>query len=76
MALMITEECINCGVCEPECPHEAISPGDDIYVIDPNKCIECTDQDPPEPRCVEVCPVDAMVVNPDYPRPEGAHWEP
>ena len=75
MALMITEECINCGVCEPECPHEAISPGDDIYVIDPAKCIECIDQDPPEPSCVGVCPVDAIHIDPDQPRPEGAVYE-
>jgi len=41
MALKITEECINCDVCEPECPNEAISQGDEIYVIDPDKCTEC-----------------------------------
>ena len=41
MATMITEECINCGACEPECPNEAISEGDDIYVIDPARCTEC-----------------------------------
>ena len=36
MALMITDECINCDVCEPECPNGAISQGDEIYIIDPN----------------------------------------
>ena len=41
MALMITDECINCDVCEPECPNEAISQGPEIYVIDPKKCTEC-----------------------------------
>ena len=41
MATYITEECINCGACEPECPNEAISEGDDIYVIDPKLCTEC-----------------------------------
>ena len=35
---MITDECINCDVCEPECPNEAISAGEEIYVIDPKKC--------------------------------------
>ena len=40
MALMITDECINCDVCEPECPNDAISQGDTIYVIDPNKCTD------------------------------------
>lgn len=41
MALMITDECINCDVCEPECPNEAISQGEEIYVIDPNLCTQC-----------------------------------
>ncbi|MGB0732881.1 MAG: 4Fe-4S binding protein, partial [Pontibacterium sp.] len=41
MALIITDECINCDVCEPECPNEAISPGDEIYEIEPSKCTEC-----------------------------------
>ena len=41
MALMITDECINCDVCEPECPNEAISQGEEIYQIDPSKCTEC-----------------------------------
>ena len=41
MALTITEDCVNCGVCEPECPNEAITEGDDIYIIDCEKCTEC-----------------------------------
>ncbi len=41
MALIITDECINCDVCEPECPNDAISQGVEIYVIDPAKCTEC-----------------------------------
>ena len=41
MALLITDECINCDVCEPECPNEAISMGEEIYVIDPSRCTEC-----------------------------------
>ena len=41
MALIITDECINCDVCEPECPNDAISQGDTIYIIDPKKCTEC-----------------------------------
>ena len=41
MSLKITDECINCDVCEPECPNEAISQGDEIYEIDPAKCTEC-----------------------------------
>jgi ferredoxin len=65
MALMITDECINCDVCEPECPNEAISPGDEIYIIDPSKCTECIGHYD-EPQCVEVCPVDCIPLNPEH----------
>jgi ferredoxin len=64
MALIITDECINCDVCEPECPNDAISQGDEIYVIDPDKCTECVGHFD-TPQCVEVCPVDCIPVNPD-----------
>ena len=64
MALMITDECINCDVCEPECPNDAISQGDTIYVIDPDKCTECVGHYD-EPQCVVVCPVDCIPKNPD-----------
>ncbi|MDR3390148.1 MAG: YfhL family 4Fe-4S dicluster ferredoxin [Sulfuriferula sp.] len=59
MSLMITDECINCDVCEPECPNEAIYQGDSIYEIDPNKCTECVGHYD-APQCVEVCPVDCI----------------
>jgi ferredoxin len=65
MALMITDECINCDVCEPECPNDAISQGPEIYVIDPGKCTECVGHFD-TPHCVEVCPVDCIPVNPDF----------
>jgi ferredoxin len=65
MALMITDECINCDVCEPECPNDAISQGDTVYVIDPNKCTECVGHYD-TPQCVEVCPVDCIPMNPEY----------
>jgi len=80
MALMITEECINCGACEPECPNEAIYEGgvewelngeshdplsDDIYYIVPDKCTECVGFYD-EPQCASVCPVDACVPDPDH----------
>jgi ferredoxin len=55
MALMITDECINCDVCEPECPNGAISQGDEIYVIDPDLCTECVGHYETS-QCVEVCP--------------------
>ena len=64
MALMITDECINCDVCEPECPNDAISAGEEIYEIDPAKCTECVGHYD-EPQCVRVCPVDCIPLNPD-----------
>lgn len=65
MALMINEECINCDVCEPECPNGALSQGEDIYVIDPNKCTECVGHFD-SPQCIEVCPVDCIVPDPAH----------
>lgn len=59
MALLITDECINCDVCEPECPNDAISPGDEIYEIDPDLCTECVGHFETS-QCVEVCPVDCI----------------
>jgi ferredoxin len=64
MALMITDECINCDVCEPECPNEAISAGEEIYVINPDKCTECVGHYD-EPQCQKVCPVDCIPLDPD-----------
>lgn len=52
MAYIINEECIACGACTAECPVDAISEGDDKYVIDAEKCIDCG-------SCADVCPVDA-----------------
>jgi ferredoxin len=65
MALLITDECINCDVCEPECPNGAITQGAEIYVIDPGKCTECVGHFD-APQCVEVCPVDCIPVDPDH----------
>ncbi len=65
MALMITDECISCDVCVPECPNEAISEGDEYYKIDPNLCTECVGHFD-EPQCVEVCPVDCIPKDPDH----------
>jgi ferredoxin len=59
MALKITDECINCDICEPECPNEAIYQGKEIYEIDPDKCTECVGHYD-EPQCKEVCPVDCI----------------
>lgn len=60
MSLLITDECINCDVCEPECPNGAISQGPDVYVIDPNLCTECVGHYD-TPQCIEVCPVDCIL---------------
>jgi ferredoxin len=65
MALYITDECINCDVCEPECPNEAISAGDEIYEIDPNLCTECVGHYETS-QCIEVCPVDCILVDPNH----------
>ncbi len=64
MSLMITDECINCDVCEPECPNSAISQGEEIYEIDPNLCTECVGHFD-EPQCVDVCPVDCIPKDPN-----------
>ena len=65
MALMITDECINCDVCEPECPNGAIYQGEGIYEIDPNKCTECVGHFD-EPQCQQVCPVDCIPLDPKH----------
>ena len=65
MSLFITDECINCDVCEPECPNSAITQGDEIYEIDPNLCTECVGHYD-EPQCIEVCPVDCILVDPEH----------
>ena len=64
MALIITDECINCDVCEPECPNEAISQGEEIYIIASNLCTECVGHYD-VPQCIEVCPVDCIVNDPE-----------
>jgi ferredoxin len=84
MSTMITEECINCGACEPECPNTAIYEGganfeyqgesrpalaQDIYYIVPEKCTECVGFFDQE-QCAAVCPVDCCVPNPNDPETE------
>jgi len=65
MAYKITEECINCGACEPECPNQAISAGDETYEINPDKCTECVGYFD-EPQCASVCPVNCCIPDPDH----------
>lgn len=64
MALMINDECANCGVCQAECPNDAISEAEDKYVINPDKCTECVGFFD-EPQCAAVCPVEACVRDPN-----------
>lgn len=73
MALLITDECINCDVCEPECPNGAIAEGELIYEIDPDFCTECVGHYG-EPQCVRVCPVECIIHDPDRPEdPAGLY---
>ena len=65
MALLITDECINCDICEPECPNDAIYMGAEIYEIDPNKCTACVGHFD-EPQCQQVCPVSCIPLNPAW----------
>ena len=65
MAYKIIEDCIGCGACEVECANEAISEGESIYVIDPDKCTECVGNFE-SPRCAEICPVEACVADPEH----------
>jgi ferredoxin len=64
MALKITQECINCDVCEPECPNQAIYQGYEIYEINPELCTECLGHFN-EPQCQIVCPVECIIVDTD-----------
>lgn len=64
MATLITDECISCGACEPECPNTAIKMGEEIYVIDPARCTECVGFHDEE-MCASVCPVDVCLPDPD-----------
>ena len=65
MAYKITEECVSCGSCELECPNQAISEGEDTYVVDPDRCTECVGAYDSS-KCAEICPVEALVPDPDH----------
>jgi len=65
MAYKITDECISCGACESECKNKAISEGETIYVIAPDKCTECVGWFGAS-KCAEICPVDACVPDPKH----------
>ena len=61
MAMLIVEECISCGACEPECPNTAITAGDSIYLIDAEQCTECVGAFD-SPKCITTCPVEGCIV--------------
>ena len=65
MALKIVDGCTACDACVPDCPNEAITAGDPLYVIDPLKCTECVGAKD-EPQCKLVCPSDCIVQDPDW----------
>ena len=64
MATQITNDCINCGACEDECPNGAISMGPEVFVIDPGLCTECGGFFG-EQMCAAACPPDVCVQDPD-----------
>lgn len=64
MSLKILDTCVNCDVCEPVCPNQAISMGEEYYLIDPSRCTECVGHFD-EPQCVEVCPVECIITDPE-----------
>jgi len=74
MAYVITDVCDCCDACLAECPNEAITAGDDIYVIDPFKCTECVGFFD-EPQCASVCPMECCDPDPQYPEDEDTLLE-
>ena len=74
MATMITDQCILCGVCEPECPNDAISESEETFVIDAALCTECVGFHDAE-QCAVVCPVDCCVPDPENVEAEQALLE-
>lgn len=74
MSLYITDDCINCDVCEPECPNKAISQGEEIYEINCNLCTECVGHYD-EPQCQQVCPVDCILLDPMHNESKEQLWD-
>ena len=74
MALLIEASCINCDMCEPECPNGAISYGAEIYEIEPDLCTECVGHYD-KPTCISVCPIDCIIVDPERTESEEQLWD-
>lgn len=75
MALLINHKCTNCDMCEPECPNQAISMGEEIYVIDPTLCTECVGHYE-TPTCQKVCPINNCIIkDPDHIETTEQLWE-
>lgn len=71
MSLLINDLCVNCDVCAPACPNEAIAQGETIYEIAPSRCTECVGHFD-TPQCVEVCPVECILIDPAHPESREA----
>ncbi|MFP1737107.1 YfhL family 4Fe-4S dicluster ferredoxin [Lonsdalea quercina] len=75
MALLITKRCINCDMCEPECPNQAISMGIETYEIDSERCTECVGHYE-TPTCQKVCPIDnTIIIDPAHVESQERLWE-
>ncbi|MGP1929008.1 MAG: YfhL family 4Fe-4S dicluster ferredoxin [Arsenophonus sp. NC-WZS1-MAG3] len=75
MSLLITHRCINCDMCEPECPNEAISMGEEFYQINPNLCTECIGHYD-KPTCQSVCPINNTILkDPNNHETEEELWD-
>lgn len=74
MALLIEDSCINCDMCEPECPNGAISYGAEIYEIEPDLCTECVGHYD-KPTCISVCPIDCIIIDPKHTESQEQLWD-
>ncbi|EJF7713786.1 YfhL family 4Fe-4S dicluster ferredoxin, partial [Providencia rettgeri] len=75
MSLLITKRCINCDMCEPECPNDAIFMGDEIYEIDSNLCTECVGHYD-KPTCQSVCPINnTIIIDPNHIESQDQLWD-
>ena len=70
MALLIEDNCINCDMCEPECPNQAITFGAEVYEINPDLCTECVGFYE-RPTCIDVCPINCIIVDPEHTEDEA-----